>query len=1694
MLLECYVDCYSGELELHSIGGSNGRMPASQKQQTLHCSARANSISPHDCQQQQQPADALCCGVGQHLCASVASGSSGSPSTRTRAAMLGSKTPGTLTVRASPGSLPDVRCTAAVVMDQQRREIGWGSHPAFTDAAFQLGAASGDVGSRGSERTGRTRVIAGIGAYLAVEPRAQTSSWAVSDCVAAHGNAAHSSHWLLEAARPCMCIRDMEARAIALDAPHPEVAMEGRANDRLVDRSELVYELEWQSAVVHADAHATASCYPPASLASAGLVCQLPGFAPSPSTGCFALGSTEALGPAGATAAACMRIVECLQTAPAAGPRASLVLLDTGGAPGTRPPAGSNATALSSAAAASAGSLLRVAATEFPSAQWSILHLPQAFSDSEPPTSCSDISLRLQPEQLAADGGTADMYGRALCGGVWSAPHLLARKPAALGMASPRAASHLHGSVVVTGGLGALGSIVACWLAGWSSCDLWLLGRSGRTGGEPLPSQLYASNGSVICTKGDVAAAEEAACVMEAAGVSSQLQSIMHAGAALDSQLFVNISAGSLRTEFSGKVHGGEQLLAASSTAPLSAVQLFSSLSAFSGGGGQATYAAANSALDAWACAAQGAGRPILSVQWGNWGGGGMAVRNRVYMERMERMGFALLDPALGLAVMSGLLHELARETNIWSFTRGVVMANRFLWANLARSLPAIPPVLEDLARQPLRALGQAKAGPPAPGLQIGRRRRCLVTKDAGAAATSGSSRQEEDSVLPAILSALSALGAAAVAQDQPFMDAGLDSMGMVQLRNELMDTFRVDLPSTATFDHPTPAALARFIAQRLADARNVPPPALESGYASEGSTIEPAGSVTEVVGLSCTFPGAAMSKSVTGFWQTALASADLPTVIPHARWDVERHYSPAAAASGKMAVRFGAFLAAVDFFDAALFRLAPGEAAAMDPQGRVLLEQAHLALTDAAGRLGRRVGHDTGVYVGVMHIEFVQYLASLGTRLTPPVVTGSGMEYLAGRLSYSFDLAGPCLAVHTACSSSLVATHLAHAGLLTGEVSYAAAAGVQLVMLPGTMSAISALSALSPVGRCKMFDASGDGYGRGDGCAVAVLRCCTEERPPAAKTSMAVLRATIVNQDGRSSSMTAPSGPAQSALVSAALARAAAAPEEVSSVAVHGTGTPLGDPIETGALGAALGSPGTTRQHLRAVALVSAKSCYRHTEGAAGLTGLLLATQVVGHKAVPPVMHLRATNPHVESSFADWQKTYGLAASVPRAAAPSPSDGTVEAPCQLAGTSSFGMSGVNAHALLLLDGPKSSQDYAAGLALLRREMHWPLPRALHLAPLAAPTSGGRRCSMLLDLRTPALAFLHDCQVAGRIALPSTALLEACLAAATVLLDGQPPSPAGALQPAATHVAALAGVTVPGHPVTVHAASQALVLEAVADTEAHGAAAIRQWSAAGSGAELLCSGYFVRVCKCAADARGSSTSSTGSTGRCLLVPTQHASTPPCISSSELELPGGICVSGFLLPPSACETALALHAAYQGHAAIGSMSACELCMPVSRLDAPNGRRQQLALHAGVQRSSVLAYHGMSGDGLMRMSGLRLTSLPVNKCSYVLDWRRMPVEHEDMREVVWLLLSSQDCSLGSLCDVSLGAGGVGSVSARYDLMPRVSSVTEQQQPRQKLTLAPTPSSWPAVSITCTRCCVQQKQIIYSLCSPSCPRMMT
>ncbi len=289
------------------------------------------------------------------------------------------------------------------------------------------------------------------------------------------------------------------------------------------------------------------------------------------------------------------------------------------------------------------------------------------------------------------------------------------------------------------------------------------------------------------------------------------------------------------------------------------------------------------------------------------------------------------------------------------------------------------------------------------------------------------------------------------------------------------------------------------------------------------------------------------------------------------------------------------------------------------------------------------------------------------------------------------FPSTGPCVSTDTACSSSLVATHLAHVALERAECGSAVAAGANLMLLAGTTAAICQLRALSPVGRCKSFEASADGYGRGEGVAALVL--CRQQpdllaRLPTSSGSHVVLRGSAVNQGGRSSGLTAPNGPAQAALVREALASGGVAPFQLGVISVHGTGTPLGDPIEVGALAQALastalnGSSGSNSHG--GVTIMSNKAAFGHTEGTAGIAGLLLAAAALDSQAAAPVLHLRAINPYVEASLSDWGRSQGSFGARPlRQLAPallhSPVTGR-GGEQQLAGTSSFGMSGVNAH------------------------------------------------------------------------------------------------------------------------------------------------------------------------------------------------------------------------------------------------------------------------------------------------------------------------------------------------------------------------------------------------------------------------------
>ncbi|KFM27283.1 Erythronolide synthase, modules 1 and 2 [Auxenochlorella protothecoides] len=618
---------------------------------------------------------------------------------------------------------------------------------------------------------------------------------------------------------------------------------------------------------------------------------------------------------------------------------------------------------------------------------------------------------------------------------------------------------------------------------------------------------------------------------------------------------------------------------------------------------------------------------------------------------------------------------------------------------------------------------------------------------------------------LQAVIEAAASITGATLDADSPLMAAGLDSLGAVQLRSMLSTRFSLDLPVTLAMDYPTPAALAEFVAAEVAPEGSMGVTA-HPAPASNAPGQQLQDSCTSVLGVAGCYPGGE-GQGLDGYRSAAQGGQDLPTPVPLARWDLEAYYSPEISV-GRMNVRFGAFLSGLEDFDADAFRLGHAESSVMDPQARILLEQTQEGLSQAAGRSAASLSLNCGVYVGVMHMEFLATLASAGLGVGPAVTAGNGMDFLIGRLSYVFGLTGPCISTHTACSSSLVSTHLAHTGLLGGEAELATTAGVFLMLLPGTATGISQLGALSPVGRCRSFDAAGDGYGRGEGCALLVLAPMGEGEETGAP--LAYLVGTAVNQGGRSSGLTAPHGPSQTALVRKALDVAGLAGDDLSYVAVHGTGTPLGDPIEMGALGAAAARSLDSGP----LTLGATKSCHGHTEGAAGLTGALQALCALSDKAAAPVLHLRDMNPFVGTTFGDWPRRHGLLASIPRQLAPAP----LHQP--LAGTSAFGMSGVNAHAIF--EWTEAAQEgltpsaggTPAGVVRLQAKQ-WTLAPAFFVLrrAVSAEPSASACCAFELDLQGPSLgATLRDHVVHGHTLAPAAAMLEACAAALGTLRWG----------------------------------------------------------------------------------------------------------------------------------------------------------------------------------------------------------------------------------------------------------------------------------------------------------------------------------
>ncbi len=435
------------------------------------------------------------------------------------------------------------------------------------------------------------------------------------------------------------------------------------------------------------------------------------------------------------------------------------------------------------------------------------------------------------------------------------------------------------------------------------------------------------------------------------------------------------------------------------------------------------------------------------------------------------------------------------------------------------------------------------------------------------------------------------------------------------------------------------------------------------------------------IIGLACRFPGAATPED---YWHILRGGVDVITEVPPDRWNISDFYDANPEAPGKMYSRWGGFLDSIDLFDAAYFGISPREAAALDPQQRLLLEVTVQALENAGQAPDPQTASNSGVFVGIMNnndFVSVKRTSSDLSRVNAHDSTGQATSAAAGRLSYALGFQGPSMAIDTACSSSLVAIHLACQSLRSKECRMAVAGGVNVIIAPEITISFCKTRMLSPTGRCKTFDSRADGYVRGEGCGMIVLKRLSDAVRDK-DNILALIRGSAVNQDGRSSSLTAPNGLAQQALVRQALHVAGIHPSEVDYIEAHGTGTALGDPIELEALGKVLGE---RRDSHHPFLVGSVKTNIGHLESAAGVAGLIKVILSLQNEEIPPHLHLQEVNPRISLTASN--------ASIPTRLTPWARNGKR----RVAGVSSFGFVGTNAH-LVVEEAPEAVAGKQAGL------------------------------------------------------------------------------------------------------------------------------------------------------------------------------------------------------------------------------------------------------------------------------------------------------------------------------------------------------------------------------------------------------------
>ncbi|MFI6159273.1 type I polyketide synthase [Micromonospora haikouensis] len=821
-------------------------------------------------------------------------------------------------------------------------------------------------------------------------------------------------------------------------------------------------------------------------------------------------------------------------------------------------------------------------------------------------------------------GGSGEDQVAVRPGGVWGrrlAPAAAPDRPAADWWAD--------GTVLVTGGTGALGGHVTRWLLDKGARRVVLVGRRGAA--TPGLLDGYADDGRVTAAACDVTDRDAVAALLD---TLPDLTAVVHAAGTDQLTPLTGTTLDEFSHVVAGKVLGALHLHDCLADRPLTAFLLFSSISGVWGSAGQCAYGAGNSLLDALAVHRRDRGLAATAVSWTAWGGAdGMAAKNTA-TEALHRMGLPTIDPQHALVALDRAVRRPTPCVTVADVDWG-----RF---HPAFTLTRPSPLLSELPQ--VRALAEADAEAAAAPAGVADALRHLADLP----------EAEQERELLAIVNAQTArvLGHATTddLRGRPFADLGFDSLTAVDLRTRLNEVTGLRLPSTLVFDHPTPADLARHLRETAFGGTAAAP--AEARVAA--GTDEP----VAIVGMACRYPGDA--RSPEELWRLVTDGVDAIGDFPTDRgWDTptpDSGYAPA-----------GGFLYDVPAFDPAFFGISPREALAMDPQQRLTLEASWEVLERAGLEPGSLKGSRTGVFVGASTSGYGTGLTEVPEGTEGYLMTGAAHSIISGRVAYTLGLEGPAVTVDTACSSSLVALHLAGEALRRGECDLALAGGVTVMATPGTFAEFSRQQGLAADGRCKSFAASADGTGWSEGVGMLLVERLSDARRNGHRV-LAVVRGSAVNQDGASNGLTAPNGPSQQRVIRQALANARLSTSDVDVVEAHGTGTTLGDPIEAQAL---LATYGQDRPGDRPLLLGSIKSNIGHAQAAAGVAGVIKVVQAMRHGVVPASLHVDEPSPHI-----DWSAG---AVDLVTEARPWP---VVDRP-RRAAVSSFGMSGTNAHVIV---------------------------------------------------------------------------------------------------------------------------------------------------------------------------------------------------------------------------------------------------------------------------------------------------------------------------------------------------------------------------------------------------------------------------